>query len=206
MDHAGSMQEPRARIVALVILALTVLQLALATFAPLERFEGKAFGARLVGYPLMMLVVPAVWLLVGRLRSRPQPMPWTAVAFVMAPFLVDVTGNSFDLYDRLTWWDDANHFANWLLLCTGVGLLLLRTRVQPRWVLGLTVAGLGALLAILWEAAEWYTFIRHGTELDTAYEDTLGDEMLGTLGGALAGVLVVQWAARTERRRSLTVG
>ena len=202
MRSDGTTQEPRARVVALAVLALTVLQLALATFAPLERFEGKAFGARLVGYPLMMLLVPAVWLVVGRIRSRPQPIPWTAVAFVMAPFLVDVTGNSLDLYDRVTWWDDANHFANWLLLCTGLGLLLVRTRMRPRWALGLTVAGVGALLAILWEAGEWYTFIRHGTELDTAYEDTLGDEVLGTLGGTVAGVLVARWAGRDERARS----
>ena len=39
-------------------------------------------------------------------------------------------------------------------------------RVQPRWALGLLVAGIGALLAIAWELAEWYAFIRHGTELD----------------------------------------
>ena len=51
------------------------------------------------------------------------------------------------------------------------------------------------MLAIGWELAEWYTFIRHGTELDTAYTDTLGDEALGTLGGILAGSLVV-WYSR----------
>ena len=51
---------------------------------------------------------------------------------------------------------------------------------------------LGAILAIGWELAEWYAFIRHGTELATAYEDTLGDEALGTLGAALAGVLVAR--------------
>ena len=42
--------------------ALTVAQLAVATFVPgIERFEDKAFGARLVVYPLMMLLVPAIW-------------------------------------------------------------------------------------------------------------------------------------------------
>jgi hypothetical protein len=57
--------------------------------------------------------------------------------------------------------------------------------------LGALVTGLGAILAICWEIAEWYTFIRHGTELGTAYVDTLGDEALGTLGGAVAGGLHV---------------
>ena len=40
-----------------LVLALTIGQLAVATFVPgIERFEGKAFGARLVAYPVMMLV------------------------------------------------------------------------------------------------------------------------------------------------------
>ena len=113
----------------------------------------------------------------------------------MAPFLIDVTGNTADLYDSVVWWDDANHFVNWFLLCAGLGLLVARTEVAPRWALAMLIAGIGALLAIGWELGEWYTFIRHGTELGTAYEDTLGDEVLGTLGGALAGLLVA-WRSR----------
>ena len=65
------------------------------------------------------------------------------------------------------------------------------------------IAGVGALLAIGWEVGEWYTFIRHGTELDTAYEDTLLDEVLGSLGAALAGVVV---ARRTYRERHRDTG
>jgi hypothetical protein len=170
------------------VLALTVVQLLIGTLAPdLEQFEGKAFGARLVGYPLMMLVVPAAWWLVH--RSRPRPVPWGAFALVMAPFLVDVTGNTLDLYDSVVWWDDANHFVNWAMLCGGLGMLLLGG-VPQAWARVLLVTGLGAALAIGWELGEWYTFIRHGTELDTAYEDTLGDEALGTLGALVAGILL----------------
>ena len=54
------------------------------------------------------------------------------------------------------------------------------------------LSGLGAALAIGWELGEWYTFIRHGTELSTAYEDTLGDEALGTLGALLAAFVVAR--------------
>jgi hypothetical protein len=170
------------------VLALTVAQLLVGTLAPdLEQFEGKAFGARLVGYPLMMLVVPAAWWLAH--RGRTLPVPWGAFALVMAPFLVDVTGNTLDLYDTVVWWDDANHFANWAMLCGGLGLLVLGGIEQP-WARVLLVTGIGAALAIGWELGEWYTFIRHGTELDTAYEDTLGDEALGTLGALVAGVLL----------------
>ena len=182
-----------ARNVALGILAATVAQLAVATFVPgLERFEGKAFGARLAAYPALMLLVPAVWALVRRRRGGTAPLPWAGVAWIMLPFLVDVTGNSLDLYDAITWWDDANHLVNWFFLSLGAGLLLARGDVRPRWALGLLVAGVGALLAIGWELGEWWTFIRHGTELDTAYTDTLGDEALGSLGAAVAGVVVAR--------------
>lgn len=170
------------------VLVLTVGQLAVGTFAGgLQQFEGKAFGARLVAYPVMMLVVPAAWRLVH--RGERAKVPWLAFALVMAPFLIDVTGNTLDLYDSVTWWDDANHFVNWVLLCGGLGLLLLQGIRMP-WARVLLVTGLGAVLAIGWELGEWYTFIRHGTELDTAYQDTLGDEALGTLGALVAGMLL----------------
>ncbi len=190
----------------MIVFAATVAQLAVATFVDgLPQFEGKGFGARLVAYPLMMLAVPAVWFGHRRYRHSREhrvdgDVPWAAFGLVMAPFLIDVTGNTLDLYDRLAWWDDANHFANWFLLCLGIGLLLLRTDVRPPWALGVLVAGIGSLLALGWELGEWYTFIRHGTELDTAYEDTLFDEVLGSLGGAIAGVVTGR-SARGSRSR-----
>ena len=176
-----------------LIYALTMAQLAFAAFVPgIERFEDKAFGARLVGYALLMALVPAIWFLVERRRHTGQRPPYGAFALVLAPFLVDVTGNSLDLYDSLVWWDDANHFVNWIFLCAGIGLIVCRD-LRPPWAVLVVVTGLGALLAIGWELGEWFTFIRHGTELDTAYEDTLGDLVLGTLGSLSAGLVLVWW-------------
>jgi hypothetical protein len=60
------------------------------------------------------------------------------------------------------------------------------------------VTGLGAVIALGWELGEWYTFIRHGTEIDTAYEDTLGDETLGTLGALVAGLVVARVLAQRQ--------
>lgn len=190
----GQRADRRAWWAAVAVFVLTIGQLAVATFVPgLEQFEGKAFGARLLFYPMMMAVVPVGCWLLRRRRGGTEPLPWAACAFVMSPFLVDVTGNTFNLYDTVTHWDDANHFANWLLLCTGLGLLLASSYGMPRWLLVVAVTGVGAALAIAWELGEWYTFIRHGTELDTAYEDTLGDETLGTLGAFVAGLIVARW-------------
>ena len=184
-----------ARTAYLVILLLTVGQLGVATFVSgLPQFEGKAFGSRLVAYPVAMLLPPALWWLVARRRGDDRGLPWAGFAFIASPFLVDVTGNTLDLYDTLEWWDDANHYVNWLLLCFGIGLLLERQVVRPVWVLVVLVTGIGAALAIGWELSEWFTFIRHGTELDTAYTDTLGDEALGTLGGFTAALLLARRA------------
>lgn len=186
-------QERWTRIAAFMVFALTVGQLITATLLPdLDQFEGKAFGWRLVAYPLMMVAVPALWWLARRRSDAREPAPWGAFTLVMAPFLIDLTGNSLDLYDTLTWWDDANHFVNWLLLCSGIGLIVCR-RVEPTWVVLAVVTGTGAVLAIGWELGEWFTFIRHGTEIDTAYEDTLGDEALGTLGALVAAFAVARW-------------
>jgi hypothetical protein len=195
---------PAAKSATIAIFVLTMAQLLVATFATsLSQFSGKNFGSRLVAYPILMLAVPAVYVLRSTLRQRnggqPIALPWNAFALLMLPFLVDVTGNSLNLYDTVTWWDDANHFLNWFLLSCGVGLILTLTRISPPWALGWLIAGLGALFAVVWEVGEWYAFIRHGTELDTAYQDTLGDEALGSLGAACAGVLVAirsRWAAR----------
>jgi hypothetical protein len=117
------------------------------------------------------------------------------------PFVVDMAGNVPDLYDRIGWWDDANHLRNWALLCLGVGLLLRRSpRVDDRRVLAGLVGGFGALAIIWWEAGEYVAFIRNSDELDTAYTDTLGDLLLSSTGGILAGVLLAtvlwDWSAR----------
>src|SRR4029078_9580492 len=132
--------------------------------------------------------------------------PWLGITLIMLPFLIDVTGNSLDLYDAVAWWDDANHFATCRLLCAGIGALLLRASVRPPWALGLVVAGLGALLAIGWELGEWYTFIRHGTERAHAYTDPFGDLALGSLGGAVAAVAVARLAAVAGRATPSSAG
>jgi hypothetical protein len=195
----------RAKVAAAAVFLATVVQLAIGAFVPgLQQFDGKAFGARLFAYPAMMLAVPAWWWLAHRrtaVREVPGAtvagVPWAAFALVMAPFLIDVTGNTLDLYDRVWWWDDANHFVNWALLCAGIGMLICGGLTR-RWQVVTLVTGLGAILAIGWELGEWYAFIRHGTELATAYTDTLGDEVLGTLGALLAGSLL---ATATPRAR-----
>jgi hypothetical protein len=141
-----------------------------------------------------MLVVPVVWALVYRRRGTPYPHD---VDFLLVlPFAIDMAGNFANLYDTVDWWDDANHLVNWAILSLGFGRLMTRV-ITDRWILfGLTV-GFGATTAILWELAEYVTFIRgNANELATAYTDTLGDLTLGLTGSCVAAVV----AARTLRR------
>jgi hypothetical protein len=167
--------------------------LAFGAFSGAQQFEGKAFAWRLATYPLAGLIVPAGWLL----AHRPRPYPYAVDILLVAPFLIDVLGNALDLYDTVWWWDDANHFANWVLLSSACGLLLRRGRLS-RWPVFGLVAGFGATTAILWELAEYLAFIRNSPELATAYTDTLGDLVLG-LSGSIVAALLTLYAARTPR-------
>jgi hypothetical protein len=51
--------------------ALLVGLLAFGAFSGLEQFEGKAFGWRLLTYPLAAAVLPVGWWLAGRPRPNP---------------------------------------------------------------------------------------------------------------------------------------
>src|SRR5512133_2844727 len=114
---------------AAVKLSLVTL-LAFGAFSGLERFAGKAFGWRLVGYGVAALLVPAIWALRGR-RGR---YPYAIDTLFVLPFLIDTIGNALNLYDTIDWWDDANHFVNWAIL-TGAVAVALAPVIARRWEL-----------------------------------------------------------------------
>jgi len=166
-------------------------------FSGLERFEGKAMAGRALTYPIAALIVPVVWWLLRR-RGRALDYPYALDVLLVLPFLIDVAGNALDLYDSVEWWDDANHFVNWGILTAAFGQLLLRLPGGPVAAAGLAV-GFGAVTAVLWEFAEYWTFIRNSPELDTAYTDTLGDLALGLSGSAIAALATAWLVTRRDR-------
>ncbi len=175
--------------------AVLAMLLFAATHTDWDRFAGKAMAGRAVAYPLALLILPAVWWL----WRRSRPYPGLADLLITLPFVVDVGGNCLNLYDRIGWFDDACHFGNWAMLLGALAVSL--PRELPETVqLGL-VAGLGSTTALLWELMEYETFIKHGTEIETAYTDTLFDMTLGTIGATLAGGFVL-WL----RRRAVARG
>lgn len=191
------MRRSRSAIAAWLVHATTVTLMVVGITVGFESFNGKGFIARIIIYPVLMLALPAVY--AWRRRGTGRALPWAAFTLIMTPFLVDVLGNFFDLYDSIEVWDDLNHLANWFLLLWGIGLLVYPTpaSVRSRPVLGVfTVASLGALLAVGWEVGEWYVFLQGGVEDAGLYQDTIGDEVLGTTGALAAGLLVVWWRRR----------
>jgi len=84
------------------------------------------------------------------------------------------------------------------MLLTG-GLVLLTERVRlATWNRAALGAGFGAIAAIAWELLEYLAFVPNSPEAATAYRDTLGDLVLGTIGGSLAAI-AASWLI--ERRR-----
>lgn len=173
--------------------------LLLAVLRPdLPQFEGKAMTGRALTYPLAAIVVPFVWWVWG--RSRSWSYPYGLDICLVLPFLIDVVGNALDLYDSIDWWDDLNHFVNWGILTMAFGFLLIRLPLGRLNTAALMV-GFGAVTAVLWEFAEYFTFIRGGPEEKTAYTDTLGDLALGLAGSTLAALLMVTLLWRLQKER-----
>jgi len=95
---------------------------------------------------------------------------------------------------------------NRAILVAAFGQLLLRLRVGRWEAFGLAV-GFGCVTAVLWEFAEYFTFIRNSPELRTAYTDALGDLALGLAGSTLAALVTVTllWLRRPPKsHRSAT--
>lgn len=179
--------------------ALIAILLFAVLFPDSPQFEGKAMGGRAIAYPIAVFIVPAAWWLVS--RRRPLPYPYTLDILWTLPFLIDTAGNAADLYDSVSWWDDLNHFVNWGILVLAFGQLLLLLPVG-RLETGALCVGFGAVTAVLWEFAEYMTFIRDSPEEATAYTDTLGDLALG-LSGSIVAAVVTAWLLWPRRARQM---
>ena len=173
----------------------TVGLLAWAVLDPdLPQFQGKAFTGRAIAYPVALLAIPIGWWLFGRRRI---PFPIAADILFGLPFLIDVVGNALNLYDTIEWWDDANHLVNWALQTSAVGLLLRHGQWTPTTRTALAF-GYAVTSAVLWEFAEFITFVPNSPEAASAYADTLLDLALGMAGGLVAAILVnARWTGRS---------
>jgi hypothetical protein len=190
MTTADAVRAPRARavVVADVVAKLLLFALLLSAliWPDLSGIKGKASGARLVVYPIGAMALPVYWYVARRGR---QAFPWLADLLITLPWLVDLAGNRLDLFDTVWWWDDLMHFLLWGLLTAGV-LIAFTADTTSRGLTVMLALGFGSTAAVIWEVGEYWAFIRHSGELQSAYTDTLGDLTLGTLGALVAGLIV----------------
>lgn len=195
---------PRQQRILLIALSvgMRVLLIAILIYAvthqDLPQFHGKAMMWRLILFPLVTLIVPAYWWLVERRRGEGYPFALDLLA--MAPPLFDTVGNALNLYDRVVWWDDANHFVNPFFIAIALGLLLRRLPLG-RVAYGLFIMGICALFGVIWELAEYVSFVQRSPEFNTAYQDTMGDLALDLAGAAL-GTLVILLIVRRRATAS----
>lgn len=154
--------------------------------ADLSQLEGKGWGARFVFYGIVAFVLPFAW----RLSGRRFAWSFLADAFLAAPFMLDILGNLFGLYDSLGSFDDILHFLNWTLLVAAFTVSVSRSSNVSRLNLVALGTGFGATMIVLWELLE-FLIMKLGTEaLNLTYEDTVGDIGLSTFGGFVSSMLV----------------
>lgn len=164
-----------------------VVLLVMATLNPeLGNLEGKGANARTVGYTALAFAVPAVWYVFWRERAS---FPWVADLLVTLTCFSDTLGNRMDLYDAIWWFDDWMHLVITGMLAAAFVLLTLHHRAT----LGRTIEralAFGVTAALGWEIAEYFAFVSKSSERAGAYDDTLADLALGTVGTVLAALVV----------------
>jgi hypothetical protein len=156
-------------------------------FNELTQYRQKAFGIRIVSYPIIALLSYGVYRFF--LRKRNVSYPLIIDLCLTAVVVADFAGNTLNLYDSIAWWDDAMHFLisiPWVI----AGGLSLAKLAHRRAAAFLLVLGYGAVSHILWEIFEYFSFVRsNSTEFATAYQDTILDLIL-SLSGSLTGALI----------------
>lgn len=162
-------------------------------FPDLPQFKDKGMAFRAPFYLLPLAVVPVVW----KLRGAHAPYPYLVDALVVAPFLVDTLGNALNFYNTFDRTDDVLHFLNWVLLMGGITLALLRSGLGRlnAWSLGW---GFGGLAIIWWEVAEFLVQKMGTAGLSLTYEDTIGDLVLSSTGGAVGSAIAILFATRSQ--------
>jgi hypothetical protein len=137
------------------------------------------------------------------LRVRiPTLLQTVYVAFVFASMFA---GEVFGLYGRIWPWDDWMHFASGTLIAIGVVLWLtiLRSRgvKLPLWLQSYMILATVALVAVLWELAEFTSDKLFGTFSQGGnLTDTMFDLLYDVCGAA---IIATAWRLTTERRDAL---
>src|SRR6478736_9326200 len=105
-DRALLILDVGAKLLVVAILVFAV------THPDIARFSDKGMPARLVLYPVLMLIVPSVWFVLARRAAPAEPpaYPYVADLLITLPFVIDMVGNALGLYESIDAYDDICHF------------------------------------------------------------------------------------------------
>jgi hypothetical protein len=153
-----------------------------------------AFGA--VGLALFMLVLG------GSVLPRALAAPAALDVAFCATLLVAAWAAELDWYLAVGWLDVVVHAAATGLIAAVAHLALVRVGAvaavdeprlrRPRLGSAVVTTALGISLALVWELLEWFGHARIDDRIQVGYADTLGDLAAGSVGAAVAGVLLAR--------------
>ncbi len=147
--------------------------------------------ARLVFYPLMIFAIFIIYSAARGILGKKYAYPHLADLFITIAFTLDMLGNTLNLFNSIEWWDDLMHLVLWCFWILGIGSLLRMYSKLSRPVVACLAIGFGAVSSIIWELAEYITFVPNNpSEGPKAYRDTMGDELL-SLSGSIIGALLI---------------
>lgn len=146
----------------------------------------------------MFLVCGGTWITRCYSSTRLQDVAGQVVLLLAGTF------STLSTYKQFEWLDIVVHFLVLLVLTKILHDLLAHHRMIPapdssRMAIGslLTVTGLGALMAVLWEVGEWIGHEFINDEVGVGYLDTIIDLLSGVLG-ALAAALWIGHGLRVR--------
>jgi len=161
-----------------------------------RRFAGKGIAIR------NALLLSSFSLLLPGLYAnsdRYDRFPWISDALLLTVPVLDMAGNSFDLYNDYGWFDSVAHFYGNAAVGALMTLFMAGRGSEPPLIRWLTAAGGTTFLHVLLEMQEYWTDLWFGTHNVEGLEDTEGDLASGWLG-TVTGVVLAELALHGPRR------
>lgn len=177
----------------LINIGLKVLLLGLVIHASLnlgmEQFQNKGMPYRLIAYPIGIF---GVYILEKLKVIKSKKYPYFEDLMVSFIITSDMLGNSLGLYGNVEWWDDFMHLMNSGLISVLIMYYLIhKQKIGAKSAIIYTIS-LTAWVQVLWEIAEYATFVTTNTcEYATAYRDTIGDLLFGQIGAVIGSLAMV---------------
>jgi hypothetical protein len=160
-----------------------------------RRFAGKGIAVRnalLLGS--FSLLLPGL----HSISARQERFPWTSDAVLLTVPVLDMAGNSLDLYNQYGWFDSVAHFYGNAAVGALITLAMAGRDREPPLARWLIAAGGTTFLHVALEMQEYWTDVWFGTHNVEGLEDTEGDLAYGWLG-TITGVALMELALRNRR-------